>query len=1070
MKKIDHFFFQEIHQSGPKKAHELFSGKERWLLSLLIAMLVFTGPFYKSQVGPPTSGSGINNGYSFAQTLGVYTPLSSAKTVWQSGAVLINDAVSDAIPLPWSFKFNGKSYNSIWISNNGYITFGAVPFIPNTVRTPVNILSTDTPEEVAVAGFAANLFPATNAASEIAYETVGTNFVVQFKDLQGSSSATQRLNFQIQLNSTNNSIAIVYGECVSGNTVFEGQVGLKGAGSNDVNNRAGTNWTATTPGTSKEAVCAFGNTNAASVSSSGLTFTYSPGSWLPPPSVYASLPFTETFSKWENGNSIEDLPNVKYWRSWPSRGESSWRASNHNSIGFTSSSGWVNNFEDTPTPIVAPAQSPTARFHSYGASLGKTGYMDLYIDLSKDPRIKEISFNYINVTGKGSIVDPMSDSLSVQLSVDGGLSFVELDQALSAEPKWTKKTFFTTSNEAKAIIRFLGQSNFRYDDIFIDNLTVKPVDCPTPNHVNISSRTSKTAFVSWKENGNATSWDIEYGAGNFTPTGIPTLTVAENPHTLTGLIPDTDYTFYIRANCGSNNSEWAGPFTFHTLCASREIPYFEDFNDYNTHDLLVCFTKENLTKGIEWFLYDPRLYSSDFTGYVLAHLSSQYYDANAWAYTPGLTLHAGKTYMIKFKVATVQEPPTEKLKVAIGSAAHYTEMNEVLVDYPVLLKKGVMNSRVYYTPKTTGEYYLGFNAYSDKNQFLILLDDISVSDLPTCVVPDKPTIENIRSESATARWAVPLTAPSNGYDIYYSNKPTPPNSETLPNFEAVPELTKELTGLSPFTDYYVWIRSHCAGTDRSEWSDVAHFKTICEPLRNLPYVEDFESYEPNEFIKPRCFSFEGIAPSLYGVHFDNSPSTMGGWYFSVSVGAAATHFWAFTPGIFLEAGKTYKLSYNYTGQLGPELQVAYGTEAKESAMIHKLATYKDLVDYDVKNDEHLITPTESQFYYFGFLDNSGQKYSAITLDNIKVEEATLATDNFKTEEIKLYPNPFHDEIHVSDAEKVKSISVFDLSGKLVKEISQVTSVVNLGNLNSGLYMVQLHLKDGTVKVQKMIKK
>jgi hypothetical protein len=109
------------------------------------------------------------------------TPLSASRTIWQSGAALGTDAVSAAINLPSAFKFNGKSYNAVYLSNNGFVTLGTA-----ALAATYTGLSTDTttPYEGAFAGFAANLKNANTTTSEISYETVGSKFIVQFKDLQ----------------------------------------------------------------------------------------------------------------------------------------------------------------------------------------------------------------------------------------------------------------------------------------------------------------------------------------------------------------------------------------------------------------------------------------------------------------------------------------------------------------------------------------------------------------------------------------------------------------------------------------------------------------------------------------------------------------------------------------------------------------------------------------------------------------------------------------------------------------------------------------------------------------------
>lgn len=77
--------------------------------------------------------------------------------------------------------------------------------------------------------------------------------------------------------------------------------------------------------------------------------------------------------------------------------------------------------------------------------------------------------------------------------------------------------------------------------------------------------TGYNATINWAT-GNASSWTIEYGVSGFTP-GTGQTTVAGNPGiTINGLTPNTDYDFYISADCGTiGTSSQVGPGTFTTL-------------------------------------------------------------------------------------------------------------------------------------------------------------------------------------------------------------------------------------------------------------------------------------------------------------------------------------------------------------------------------------------------------------------------------------------------------------------------------------------------------------------------
>ncbi len=99
--------------------------------------------------------------------------------------------------------------------------------------------------------------------------------------------------------------------------------------------------------------------------------------------------------------------------------------------------------------------------------------------------------------------------------------------------------------------------------------------------------------------------------------------------------------------------------------------------------------------------------------------------------------------------------------------------------------------------------------------------------------------------------------------------------------------------------------------------------------------------------------------------------------------------------------------------------------------------------------------------------NEGQVEDyTIKVDAVLGTSETMAN---KKGDISVYPNPFKDTLTISDIKDVKTIIVSDVSGRQLKTIA-ATHQLNLSDLNAGLYLISLQMKDGSSKTIKAVKK
>src|SRR5258705_7428054 len=145
--------------------------------------------------------------YSFAASAGVYTPIAGG-TVLASGAW--DDAGAGiAIPIGFTFVYNGTSYTTCNINLNGYVSFGSTT--TTNVYAPISTLVAG--EVGTVGGFGRDL-QGTAVTGEIRYLSSGGVFTVQWtaaKRYNVGTATTETFDFQIQLIQTTNVIKFVYG-------------------------------------------------------------------------------------------------------------------------------------------------------------------------------------------------------------------------------------------------------------------------------------------------------------------------------------------------------------------------------------------------------------------------------------------------------------------------------------------------------------------------------------------------------------------------------------------------------------------------------------------------------------------------------------------------------------------------------------------------------------------------------------------------------------------------------------------------------------------------------------------
>ena len=85
--------------------------------------------------------------------------------------------------------------------------------------------------------------------------------------------------------------------------------------------------------------------------------------------------------------------------------------------------------------------------------------------------------------------------------------------------------------------------------------------------------------------------------------------------------------------------------------------------------------------------------------------------------------------------------------------------------------------------------------------------------------------------------------------------------------------------------------------------------------------------------------------------------------------------------------------------------------------------------------------------------------------------AVLATGEVAAENKKvvLYPNPAKETVNFKNADKIKSVDIFESTGRKIRTVKMDGKEMNVSDLKSGNYYLEISLKDGSTAFEQLIK-
>lgn len=222
--------------------------------------------------------------------------------------------------------------------------------------------------------------------------------------------------------------------------------------------------------------------------------------------------------------------------------------------------------------------------------------------------------------------------------------------------------------------------------------------------------------------------------------------------------------------------------------------------------------------------YDYHTWSYNSNGYAQYSYSS-INAANDWLITPGITLEAGKTYQFDIDAWKPSVYHIERLEVKMGNAPTVAGMTtDVIASTDITWDSIQTLSNNSVTVTTTGVYYFGIHAISDRGKWNLLVDNIVITEIipDTYAEPTNLAVSNIGPNEATLTWT-PGDSEQDAWQVVYGTGNFDPSTTTPINVTGNPTCT--ITGLDENTTYAAYVRAIC-GSSVSQWSDPVTFTTL----------------------------------------------------------------------------------------------------------------------------------------------------------------------------------------------------------------------------------------------------
>ena len=374
--------------------------------------------------------------------------------------------------------------------------------------------------------------------------------------------------------------------------------------------------------------------------------------------------------------------------------------------------------------------------------------------------------------------------------------------------------------------------------------------CYRVRDIQVSAITDNGCTLTWTDTLNTGASYAIYDMSDSSFLG----TAYDTTYTISGLNSNTAYTVAVVADCGTSTSSYANA-SFRTACGGyTNVPYFNDFEGYNTNDVPECWLQvvTGTNSGGDHVYPSVYNYSNNTyhgNGYLELEAAASSSDTEIIA-LPVMYNISGLT--LNMWVSNSSDLPGILEVGVLEDDNSFTLVDSIeIIRFPGTnnWKQNYHEFTTYFTDYTGSGERIALRGRRVSGQYTIFIDDLTVSENNGCYPLSNLHLEAADSAEITIAWSDELNS-----GITYTVSYWKDGGDTT-EVSGVSDTSYTASGLDASSNYNFIVVPNCSTGDGTPITGT--YRTTCGVLV-VPFSESFESADAIEcWSKVSCHNSTG---------------------------------------------------------------------------------------------------------------------------------------------------------------------------------------------------------------------